>query len=101
MTTEDRRRWDAQTETLQQIREAQQGTDRKVDELVVHVKGNGGKGLQQRMDALEEWRELRPQTCPLSREEIHKRRALEMALYGVVIAVVTLAVNVIMGLWGG
>jgi len=67
---------------------------RQVGELVVHVKGNGGKGLHQRMDAAETWQDAHPAVCPLSRGELHKRRMREMALYGVIVAAVSLVVNI-------
>lgn len=84
---------DAILQKLSDLQSEQHATTLQVSDLVIHVKGNGGKGLHQRMNDLEEWREERPQVCPLSREETHKRHTREIALYGVIVAAVSLAVN--------
>lgn len=75
----------------------------KVGELTIHIKGNGGKGLQQRMDDTErwigDWEKGRPRVCPLNTEELQKRQARQIAILGVVLAVFTLVVNVVLRWW--
>jgi len=81
-------------EKLDQLQKEQHDTAMQVQDLVLHIKGNGGKGLHQRMDAAEKWQDDHPAVCPLSAEELHKRRMREIALYGVIVAVISLAVNI-------
>jgi len=81
-------------EKLDQLQKEQHDTAMQVQDLVLHIKGNGGKGLHQRMDAAEKWQNEHPTVCPLSAEELHKRRMREIALYGLIVAIVSLAVNI-------
>lgn len=84
-------------------------TNTKVGQLEVHVKGNGGKGLIQRMNTSEEWqgkhenrnvswheRHLKDHpAAPLSRKEILKRRGLEVAVIGIVITILQITLKLL------
>ena len=63
--------------------------DRLLMRVDIGLNGNGQKGLIKRVDDLEEWKDKRPQECPakpLSQADIIKRRALEVAIIGLILA---------------
>ncbi len=50
--------------------------------LDIGVNGNGAKGLNDRMDSMEEWKEGRPAECPVvtKRKNVLAVRGLEVAI---------------------
>ena len=55
--------------------------DRLLMRVDIGLNGNGGKGLNGRMDEMEDWAKKRPQECPakpLDRATIIRQRALEV-----------------------
>ncbi len=80
-------------------------TQSQRDELLVRLdvglNGNGGKGLNGRMDDMEDWKETRPQECPAKKPDrlvIIKQRALEVTILGLVLAGANFVAKA-MGLW--
>ncbi len=64
--------------------------DEMLIRLDVGINGNGGKGLNGRVDDLEDWKDTRPRECPakpLSQSDVMKRRALEVAVMGLLLAI--------------
>ena len=61
------------------------------DELLIRLdvglNGNGSKGLHDRVDNLEEWKDGRPAECPVitKRKNILATRALEVGIVGLVL----------------
>ena len=75
--------------------------DRLLMRVDIGLNGNGSKGLIKRVDELEEWKGTRPQDCPakpLSQADIIKRRALEVAIIGLVLAAGQFVAK-LMGMW--
>ena len=62
--------------------------DKKLDNLIIVVKGNGVKGHAQRIEELEDWKGGHPIVCPQVKKakDILKVRALEVSIIGLVIA---------------
>ncbi len=63
--------------------------DEMLIRLDIGINGNGAKGLDGRVDDLEEWQKTRPQECPgikPDRATIFKQRALEMSAVGLILA---------------
>jgi len=85
---------------LEEIRAEQHQTAVEVRDLVVHVKGNGGKGLHQRMNKAEEWIAERPAKCPLDVVELDRSQRRRIAIVGIILAAITIGVNVILQLIG-
>ena len=63
------------------------GVDKRLGELTVQIKGNGGKGVLQRQDDSEAaikdinaWRGKRPYTCPATAKEVTRRTATIVGL---------------------
>ena len=97
---------DAILAKLDERKDAQHATAATVNELNVHIKGNGGKGLHQRMNETEAWREewvkVHPLKCPLDTKELSRRQARILAIWGAVVATVAFLSNLIpMWLKGG
>lgn len=71
----------------------------EVGELNIHVKGNGGLGLQQRVtnaeDWIKHWESTRPRVCPLDTEEIDRKSRRRIAIIGVALAAVTILTGVL------
>ena len=61
------------------------------DELLIRLdvglNGNGAKGLNNRVDELEEWQKSRPVECPVvaKRKNVMAIRALEVGVIGLVL----------------
>jgi len=88
-------------EQLVQLRKEQHDTAMQVQDLVLHIKGNGGKGLHQRMDAAEKWQEEHPAVCPVDPEIMHRKRMWEIALIGLVVSIVAVVAGFVSRLVGG
>ena len=75
--------------------------DRLLMRVDIGLNGNGGKGLNGRVDELEEWAKKRPQECPakpLERGTIIRQRALEVSVIGLILVAAQL-VGKVFGLW--
>ena len=61
--------------------------DKLLIRLDVGVNGNGVKGLNDRMDGVEDWQKSHPQECPVvaKRKNILATRALEVGVVGLVL----------------
>ncbi len=63
--------------------------DEMLIRLDIGINGNGAKGLDGRVDDLEEWQKTRPQECPgikPDRAIILRQRALEVTVMGLLLA---------------
>ena len=67
-------------------------TQTERDEMLIRldmgVNGNGTKGLNGRVDDLEDWKETRPRECPSQkpdRSTILKQRTVEMMALGLIL----------------
>jgi len=88
-------------EKLDQLQREVKEIDGKVDGLNIHIKGNGGKGLHQRVDDLEKWKGGRPAMCPVDSEGMHRKRMWEIALIGLVVSIVAVVAGFVSRLVGG
>ena len=88
-------------EKLDKLQSEQHATAMQVQDLVLHIKGNGGKGLHQRMDEAEAWQGKHPAVCPVDPEVLHRKRMREIALIGVVVAIVAAIAGILPWLVGG
>ncbi len=68
-------------------------TQSQRDELLIRLdvglNGNGAKGLDNRVEELEDWQKTRPRECPakpLDRSTILRQRALEVGVLGLILA---------------
>ncbi len=62
--------------------------DEMLIRLDIGINGNGAKGLNGRVDDLEDWQKTRPQECPgikPDRATILRQRALEVAVLGLIL----------------
>jgi len=62
--------------------------DKNVSLLSQVVTGNGGRGHEQRLGDIEEWKNHHPRDCPhlLNGRQIVARRSLEVAIIGMIIS---------------
>ena len=79
-------------EKLDKARELALENAKKIEALFLSLKGNGGKGLYQRIDEIERWIKHHPKECEaahqLSRREIIARRALEAVIIGIIVGAI-------------
>ena len=92
---------DAILEKLDTLQKEQHDTAMQVQDLVLHIKGNGGKGLHQRMDDVEKWQDEHPAVCPVDSEGLHRKRMWEIALIGLVVSIVAVVAGFVSRLVGG
>ena len=65
--------------------------DRLLMRVDIGLNGNGGKGLNGRMDDIEDWAKKRPQECPAkkpSRAVILAQRGVEVGILALIWAIV-------------
>ena len=64
------------------------------------LEGNGGKGLFKRMDDTEKWQKNHTEELErkreLSRQQIMKRRAIEVSIMGLIIAAISVVLNLLL-----
>ena len=62
--------------------------DRMLIRLDVGINGNGAKGLDGRVEELEDWQKTRPQLCPgikPDRATVLKQRVLDVTVLGLIL----------------
>ena len=74
---------------------AQHHTAALVAEVNIHIKGNGGKGLHQRTNEVEAWIKTHPVACPVDTKAMERRQKWALAIFGAIMAVITLLINVL------
>jgi hypothetical protein len=71
----------------------------KIQQVSMHIKGNGGKGILQRLDGVETWLEGRPESCPATSDAVFKRikkfTSIVSAVLGAVLVILVLGSRVL------
>ena len=88
---------DKMDEKLDKNNELTQDNSKQIGLINQSLRGNGGKGLFQRVDDAENWQEKHEEKTEknrqLSRKEIMQKRAIEATIIGIVVGIIIAAVN--------